>query len=223
MAGLGILNYRHGLSGEHDFLAKVLTGGRGIVFDVGANSGEYSRAAHGINPDLRIYAFEPHPSTYAVLQAALGREFNIHLVNKGLSAAEGAVYLHDYDGNDGSQHASVYREVIADLHGASGVKSHLVDVTTVDKFMRQHDISYVRLLNVDVEGHEYDVLEGAREAIAEKRIDAIHFKFNEMNVVSRRFFKDFWDLLAGYHFYRLLPRGRLPITRYQPLKCELFA
>ena len=223
MAGLGVLNYRPGLSGEHQFLKEVLTGGGGVLFDVGANSGDYARAAYRINPALEIYAFEPHPFTYAALQAALGQEFHLHLINKGVSAASGTVYLHDYASNDGSQHATLYREVIADLHGVTDVKSHLVDVTTVDDFMRQHDIPHVRLLKVDVEGHEYDVLEGARVAIESRRIGAIHFEFNEMNIFSRRFFKDFWDLLAGYDFYRLLPRGRLPIKTYQPLKCELFA
>lgn len=60
-------------------------------------------------------------------------------------------------------------------------------------------------------------------AIANRKIKAIHFEFNEMNVHSRAFFRDFWNLLDGYRFYRLLPNEMLEIKTYHPLYCEVFA
>ena len=44
-----------------------------------------------------------------------------------------------------------------------------------------------------------------------------------MNVISRRFFKDFWDFLPEYDFFRLLPEGVLPLVQYVPSHCEIFA
>ena len=45
-----------------------------------------------------------------------------------------------------------------------------------------------------------------------------------MNVVSKSYFKNFWDLLPNYKFYRLLPGGKfLEIKSYSPLNCEIFA
>jgi hypothetical protein len=56
------------------------------------------------------------------------------------------------------------------------------------------------------------------------RIQAIHLEFNEMNIISKQSFKDFWDLLDAYDFYRILPGGKLlPIRVYKPISCELFA
>ena len=53
-------------------------------------------------------------------------------------------------------------------------------------------------------------------------IRTIQFEFNEMNIISHATFKDFWDILRGYHFFRLLPGGRLmPIVVYRPLLCEI--
>jgi hypothetical protein len=52
----------------------------------------------------------------------------------------------------------------------------------------------------------------------------VQLEFNEMNTVSRVFFRDFFTLLGDrYDIYRLLPGGLLPITKYRPLQCELFA
>jgi hypothetical protein len=44
-----------------------------------------------------------------------------------------------------------------------------------------------------------------------------------MNVVSRVFMKDFFDLMAGFEFYRTLRDGLMPLGQYSPMKCELFA
>jgi len=43
-----------------------------------------------------------------------------------------------------------------------------------------------------------------------------------MNVFSRVFMHDFFELMKGYRFYRLLPHGLLPLKRYIPLT-EIFA
>jgi hypothetical protein len=45
-----------------------------------------------------------------------------------------------------------------------------------------------------------------------------------MNIVSKSTFKDFWDFLSGYNFYRLLPGGALlPIEDYSPILNEIYA
>jgi hypothetical protein len=84
-------------------------------------------------------------------------------------------------------------------------------------------ISHEDLLKIDVEGAELEVLKGAVGAIKAGKIDVIQFEFNEMNVVSRVFFRDFWHVLDGYSFYRLLPFGLFPIRNYRTFFCELFA
>lgn len=51
----------------------------------------------------------------------------------------------------------------------------------------------------------------------------IHFEFNETNIISHVFFRDFWQQLPGYDFYRMLPSGLIHLKRYSPLLCEIFA
>jgi hypothetical protein len=65
---------------------------------------------------------------------------------------------------------------------------------------------------------------GARQLLRDGKINAVQFEFNEMNIISRSTFKDFWDLLNGFDFYRLLPAGKLlPIKKYSPAICEIYA
>ena len=56
---------------------------------------------------------------------------------------------------------------------------------------------------------------------------AIQFEFNEMNIESRVFMKDFFNILPEYDFFRLLPDGYIPLgninTYRNPLTLELFA
>lgn len=220
--GLGVLNYRNrSMSGESGFLRSYLRGKEDcVVFDVGANVGDYSREVIDNARQARIYAFEPHPATYERLRANLEGCENIF--NLAVGSRESNVRLYDYQDNDGSSHASVFRAVIEEIHRSEAV-SHEVKMITLDSFVESRNITRIDLLKIDTEGNELDVLKGAARAISEGKILAIHFEFNEMNVISRTFFRDFWEALPNYAFYRMVPNGLLRIAQYQPLSCEIYA
>jgi FkbM family methyltransferase len=223
LSGLGILNYQSDrISGEHRFVTRLLENKPdGIVLDVGANVGAYSKAIAEINPRIKIFAFEPHPLTYKHLcKNAAG--INVETLNVAAGEREGTLTLFDYVDRDGSSHASVYRDVIEGIHQARSI-AHDVNVITLDEFLASQGINHVFLLKIDTEGHELSVLKGAKESIANGKIEAIQFEFNEMNISSRTFFRDFWELLPNYELYRLLPDGMARISKYSPVFCEIFA
>ena len=78
-------------------------------------------------------------------------------------------------------------------------------------------------MKIDTEGHELQVLFGAIVAIQIRKIEVIQIEFNEMNVISKTFFKNIYDLLNGYHFFRLLPDGLVRLPIYRPIEYEIFA
>lgn len=215
--GLGILNYRNSNeSGEMHFLKKVLacysgsglkTGG--VVLDVGANVGAYSRAILSIAPTARIYCFEPHPGNLKGLEAAVGGRVTV--VPAAVGSRRGTADLYDYVEGTGSSHASLHKEVFEKLRQQPH-RSLCVNMITIDDFVEQHSINVISLLKVDVEGHELEVFRGASKVIRERRVDTIHFEFNEMNAITRVFLSDFFAILPGFAFYRLLPNGWIPIT-----------
>jgi FkbM family methyltransferase len=226
LRGMGILNYKNSLvSGEKYFLENYLKDKKGVVFDVGANVGNYSEEVIGINESVSVFAFEPHPITFKKLQNKFHQNKKVKVINKGLASKSGELELFDYFDKDGSTHASLFKEVITGIHGTTNAVAHKVALVTIDDFVIKESIHEILLLKIDTEGNELDVLKGAKKILSEKKVLAIHFEFNEMNVVSRTLFKDFWNLLdaSRYNFYRLLPNGMIQIKFYSPLICEIMA
>jgi FkbM family methyltransferase len=222
--GLGLQNYENDqVSGEQFVLSRILSRyPNPVVLDVGANRGNYAAKVMTAIAGATLYAFEPHPETYRTL-AGLADRLKFHAFNLGLGAEPGSLKLYDRPaGGAGTEHASLYREVIEGIHRLPAQEVEVV-VTTIDAFLAEQGVERVTLLKIDTEGHEYQVLLGARNLLERGAVDLIQIEFNEMNVVSRVFFRDFHTLLAErYDIYRLLPGGLLPLTKYRPLHCELF-
>ena len=225
LRGLGVLNFESdklSISGEDHFVKHYASKiGKGVIFDVGANGGNYSKFLRESNQNAEIYSFEPHPSTYQKLIKNI-ECLDVKTFNVGVGSAEGILKLYDYADEDGSEHASLYKEVIETIHKGKAVE-HEVKIITLEAFANEYQIERVHLLKIDTEGHEMEVLKGFEQFIRENKIDLIHFEFNEMNVSSRVFFKDFWEFLPNYDFYRMLPDGLVPIKTYIPFYCEIFA
>lgn len=226
LRGLGILNYEtNKLSGEDFFIQKIskfLNSSDCVFFDVGANIGNYSLLIRSIAKSINIYAFEPHPKTFKKLELQ-GQEHNYVTINAACSDVEGKLKLYDYQGEkDGSSHASLYQNAIEQLRQADS-DSWEVSVITIDQFVKENNIDKISLLKIDTEGNELKVLKGSKESIKNNIIDIIHFEFNEMNVFSRVFMKDFYEILEDYCFYRMLPDGLVHLGNYNPLTWEIFA
>lgn len=221
--GLGLLNSTDlKVSGEFAFLKRLLQQRLApVVLDVGANRGAYSSLVKQLSPGATVYAFEPHPDTFAVL-AQHAEAAGFTALNAACSDALGDALLYDLaEAKHGTSHATLNSATLESLYGLDA-HSVSVDVITLDAFLQERGIERVDLLKIDTEGHDYRVLRGADHAIRDDRIDAIQFEFNEMNVVERIFLRDFRLLLAGYELYRILPSGLLPMNTMGVTESELF-
>jgi hypothetical protein len=90
-----------------------------------------------------------------------------------------------------------------------------VSIDTIDFFCVKNEIKRIDYLKLDIEGHEYKALLGAKRMLAEKRITFIQFEFGECNIDSRTFFRDFYNLLNdNYNFYRIVSNGITRINEY---------
>ncbi|OGU20195.1 MAG: hypothetical protein A2580_04865 [Hydrogenophilales bacterium RIFOXYD1_FULL_62_11] len=223
LRGLGILNYKSDRqSGEANFIGTYLSNAEeGVILDVGANVGDYSKKIRAINKNVEIYCFEPHPITFQKLKSSVN-SLRIKTYNVGVGSADENLKLYDYENGDGSEHASLYKDVIEVIHEGKATE-HEVKVITLNAFAIEHNVQRVLLLKIDTEGHELAVLKGFESYIRQGKVDLIHFEFNKLNVVSRIFFKDFWDFLPNYDLYRMVRDGIVHIKTYDPVHCEIFA
>jgi FkbM family methyltransferase len=207
--------------GEENFLRRHLQGVTGgVFFDVGANTGSYTKVLRHYVPDARIYAFEPHPKSFAALGNVLAGDDAV-LVNQALSDTPGEMTLYDFAEHDGSTQASLSREAVALFSG--NVVEHRVTCSTVDGFMAAHGIDRIDLLKVDTEGFDLSVLRGAREALAAGRIGTIQFEFIPANIITKTRIRDFMALLSGYQLHRICLNGELiPLAPYDVKRCEVY-
>ncbi len=224
LKGIGIGNWQSAdISGEKRFVSGIASRlDTPVVLDIGANVGNYSNLLKELSPRARIFAFEPHPLTFAKLQ--LSAQLNGYVaVNAACGSVVGKAKLFDHGNHEtGTEHASMIKDVIESVHSDKS-KAWDIDVTTIDDFVKVNGLVHIDLLKIDVEGGEMNVLLGAAETMAAEMIDYIHFEFTEANTVSRVFMKDFYALLEDFDFYRMLPDGLGPMGSYFPLLSEIFA
>jgi FkbM family methyltransferase len=194
--------------------------GDGVVLDVGANTGSYALALTRFAPDARIFSFEPHPRTFALLRARLAGT-GVQALNLALADKAGQLDLHDFADADGSTQASLSHDAVT-LYGTRTV-AHRVEVATLDGFLSDRGIERVAFLKIDTEGFDLNVLRGASAALAERRIGMVQFEFIAANIATRVRMRDFFEVLDGYAIHRLCLNGDLlPLETYSPKRCEIY-
>jgi FkbM family methyltransferase len=184
-----------------------------VVFDVGANVGDYTRLANStLSPHVHIHAFEPSLKTYARLAESAAGLLTVTSHNFGLGAHDGFATL--YSNPDAGGLASVYKRDLNHL-GLSLDSQEVVRLRTLDSVCLEHSVDRIHLLKLDVEGNELDVLLAAKRLLVERRVLAIQFEFGGCNVDSRTYFRDFYRLLADdFQVSRILVDGLVHIDRY---------
>lgn len=185
-----------------------------ILFDVGANIGEYATLLATTLPRATVHSFEPLPSTFTLLQRQVSSFGHVHPWNVALSSQAGTLELWAKpDDPDAIGHSTLYPDVLTTQFTYKNIVSTKIAAQTLDNFCVTHSVPHIHLLKIDTEGHEMDVLQGAKDLLEQKRIYAVQFEFNEMHIISRVFLRDFIHLFAGFNFYRLLP-GKLEALYY---------
>ena len=188
------------------------------IFDVGANKGQYaSMVLNKLHFPFELYSFEPQKSAYAVLKN-ISSALHFKTFNMGM----GSVQKQDtiYNQVEGSVFASVVK-TSHDHVAQEKVTKETIELSTIDIFCAEHQITCIDLLKIDVEGYEIEVLNGAREMIHAGKIPYIQFEFGVASIEARIFMKDFFKLLPGYTIYRVLPRSLVKLEHYSEY-LELF-
>lgn len=129
----------------------------GTFFDIGSNWGYFTLYAASNHSRLTVHAFEPMPATYqdltsCVAQAGLSGLATCH--NMALSNADGEAFIQMPDGMH-----SGWAEV-SSLSGTTRIATRRLDSLGLPEpdFMK-----------VDVEGHEIQVFQGAKETLKTAR------------------------------------------------------
>jgi FkbM family methyltransferase len=173
-----------------------------VVFDVGANVGDWSVAMLDLCQDrsladCRLYAFEPVSSTFSAYSSRIAA----HRLGRAVTSERTAM-----SAKEGSAKITVLRDNAGtnSLHivptGQTG-RVEEVTLTTVDSYCARHGIATIHLLKIDTEGHDMEVLRGAIGMISSGAVSVIQFEYSDMWVPARNFLKDVFDLVKGLPYY----------------------
>lgn len=175
-----------------------------MIFDVGANVGQYGQLVmHHLKVPFVLHSFEPQKNAFAKLERISDKN-NFHPHNTAVGAEEGHITMF-YD-NQESVFASVYKATY-ETYKVDLTNTVEVPVTTIDAFCHSNKVDRIDFLKIDAEGHELEILKGARQKIADGKIGMIQFEFGIASIEARIYLKDFFMLLPKYDIYRILQNG----------------
>jgi FkbM family methyltransferase len=137
-----------------------------VFVDLGANIGFFSLFASTlVGSQGRVYAVEPAPETFSMLVANIERNHATNVIPQPLAAGatRGQAVLHDVIGEHLRGAATIARGPDERTDRATARPPVTVSVLSVREMVALEDLRRTRLIKVDVEGAELDVLNGLSE------------------------------------------------------------
>jgi FkbM family methyltransferase len=160
---------------EQQYLRHGITINEGdCIFDVGANIGLFTLFVSQLQKSVKIFAFEPINPIFQVLQANVNLHSppHIYLFNYGLSSSNISVksftFYPNMAGNSTTRplekleqrevmNVALNNDMVEYLFQNQEVRG---EVRTLSSVINELDINTIDLLKIDVEGEEYEVLQG---------------------------------------------------------------
>ncbi len=131
-----------------------------IIFDIGANTGVYSLIAKAVNPDARVFAFEPVARVFdKLIKNCNLNKFDITCYQKAVSNFTGKAVIFD-TGEDHILSVTVNKNLQSP---SLAVKESVIETVTLRQVVEENKLTKIDLMKIDVETHEPEVLEGFGE------------------------------------------------------------
>jgi FkbM family methyltransferase len=193
-------NYDVYTNGEYYVLERLARTNPKVLFDVGANVGDWALMVNKIHPQAAVHCFEIVPSTFDQLQRKSQGNPQIVLNKFGLSDHEGTIEVKYFPEN------STLSSTLDYPHQLESVKVECF-VTTGDSYAKNNGIERIDFLKIDVEGAEYFVLNGFGECFENGRISVVQFEYGYANILSKFLLRDLYEFFTerGYRVGKIYP------------------
>ncbi len=179
------------------------------IFDIGANTGAYALAAKAVNPQARVFAFEPVVSIAGRLKSNIELNgFDIEIVQAGVSSTSGEAVMY-IPSTDHSYSASLNVDM---LSGQDNLVETMIQTVRIDAFVKDRQLPSADLFKIDTEKHEVDVLSGFGDVIKKFRPAVlIEILDHDLGRKIEPFFSDlhyvFYEIIEGKEVRRIVSLG----------------
>lgn len=189
-------NRNHDLysNGEEIIIKKISKINPTTIFDVGANIGKYTKVLREECSDANIYCFEPVEQTYNILKGNVALLNNVKIYNAGCFSENCTKKINLFESNT---HSTLYN-----LDKITKVAEKTVEIKLIkgDNFLSENNIDKIDFLKLDIEGSEFDALEGFKNALSEKKIRAVQFEYGYINVRTKKLLLNFYEFFENYGY-----------------------
>ncbi len=176
------------------------------VLDVGANKGQFAAFALHRWPRTRLICFEPLPDPRAKLGAVIRGRADIHPI--ALGSAEGEATMHLASREDSSSLLPL-GAAQKELFSMDEERLLTVPVRRLDTVIHAEELGWPALLKIDVQGFEFETLQGAGALLDD--IDAVYVECSFVELyVGQKLAADVAALLGDYG---LTETGRYNLCR----------
>lgn len=191
------------LEKEMNFLPWIVKNNCNVV-DIGGNRGIYAYYLWKLGAKVKI--FEPNPKCCTILSSWAKNKVDVELYSVGLSNYEGEASLHIPVDKDGQEHDALAS--IEEIDSASS-RDEFILVKTLDSY----HLEDIDMIKIDVEGHEYNVIEGAIQTISKSK-PALLIEIEQRHS-ARPIIKVFEKILSlGYSGFFLKGNELLELKRF---------
>lgn len=199
----GAGDWNSATNGEAAILKRLADSVPPVVFDVGANVGDWTRLATALLTSATVHAFEPVPATYAVCVRSLEDLHDRVVLNDfGLSNQRGAQAMF----------VDPTRSTVASMISPPGADATSVvncSFLTGDEYCAMRSVDSIDFLKIDAEGADHLVLAGFAGMIERRAVRVIQFEHGPWAFTTHSLLFDKYSLLEtnGYIVGRLFPNG----------------
>lgn len=180
-----------------------------VIFDAGANVGEWTIAAKASCPDAAVHAFEIAAPTHAKLVENTRHLAGVRCNKLGLSDEAGSIPIRYYEDIPAATTATEYPH-------AMGYREMAAEVVRGDAYAVEHGIDHIDLLKIDVEGMESSVLRGFEGLLSRGAVDLVQFEYGRVSILTHFLLRDFHAHFTerGYVVGKLFP-DRVDFREYE--------
>lgn len=186
-----------------------------LCIDIGGNKGKYTEQILKIFPDCKIIIFEPAKSNVNILKDNFKNNANVTVEKFAISSKNGKQIL--FSDEEGSGMASLTKRRLDHYDIDFNYNEIVNTIRFEDYWINKLGSQKINFCKIDVEGHEFDVLNTFGDSI--NFVDVIQFEFGGTNIDTRTFFQDYWYFFKKNNFqlYRMSPLGLVPVNIYKEL------
>ena len=203
---------------ENLFKTFKANGGGKVVFDIGANVGEYSSMlldnSKRESVELELHLFEPTKSCFETISKKFENKHNIILNNFGVSDSNDTAKIF-YD-KEQSGLASLYQRNL-DSYNLQLNQSEEILLKRMDEYIEENNIEHIDFIKIDIEGHELKAFDGFDSYLNSDFIDYIQFEYGGANLDSHSSLMEIYKFFEerGFGVAKIMPNA-LEVRQYSP-------